>query len=154
MTGTTERPAAQTVAELVARHGLPLRVLAVEEEDDPNFGPVLRVVYTAPQRVDFRALVLDLAKAFRRRIDMRQVGERERTRRLGGVGVCGRTLCCATFLTQLEPVPVALTRQPGLWSDPERLTGRCGRLMCCLRFEPDDPPGPDGPDGPTRARLP
>ncbi|MDR1386745.1 MAG: hypothetical protein LBJ44_03980 [Propionibacteriaceae bacterium] len=143
--GATER----TVADLIERHDLKLRVLAVEEEDDPDFGPLVRIVYTAPQRVDFRALVIDLAKALRRRIDMRQVGERETAQQLGGLGLCGRQLCCATFLGRLEPVPVALARRLSEWTDPDRLTGSCGRLMCCLRFEPDPPDPPPDRSGPS-----
>jgi cell fate regulator YaaT (PSP1 superfamily) len=130
------------VLNLVAQHGLCLKVIGIEEiEADPEFGRVTRVLYTAPARVDFRALVVDLARALKCRIDMRQIGDREVAGRLGGVGVCGQCLCCATWLTRPLPVPVSLTRGLATVHEPERVVGVCGRLMCCLRYEAseDDP---------------
>jgi cell fate regulator YaaT (PSP1 superfamily) len=152
------RPAAirQTVLDLVARHGLNLRVVAIEAvDDDPEFGRLTRVFYTAPARVDFRALVVDLARALSCRIDLRQLGERDLAARLGGVGVCGQGLCCATWLAQPPPVPVTLTRGLPASHDTERLAGCCGRLMCCLRYEADPETAPAVPSGcPRAARKP
>jgi hypothetical protein len=127
------------VLDLIERHELNLKVVAVDlVEADPDYGRLVRVFYTAPARVDFRALVVDLARALRCRIDMRQIGDREAAGRVGGAGVCGLCLCCASWLDRPSPVPVSLTRSLPAAHEPERMVGCCGRLMCCLRYESGD----------------
>jgi len=96
----------------------------------------LRLQFTAPGRVDFRDLLRDLSKELKLRIEFRQVGPRDVARLLGGLGPCGRPLCCRTFLRQLRPIPLELAFDQGLFFSPERITGCCGRLMCCLAYEP------------------
>jgi cell fate regulator YaaT (PSP1 superfamily) len=95
----------------------------------------LTFVYTADERIDFRTLVLDLARRFGGRIEMRQVGARDEARRLGGIDTCGLVLCCASFLTDIKPVTVKQARNLGLPVEDSRLLGVCGRLKCCLMFE-------------------
>jgi cell fate regulator YaaT (PSP1 superfamily) len=95
----------------------------------------LTFVYTADERIDFRSLVLDLARRFGGRIEMRQIGVRDEARRLGGVDTCGLVLCCASFLTDIKPVTVKQARTLGLPVEDPRLLGVCGRLKCCLMFE-------------------
>ncbi len=95
----------------------------------------LTFVYTADERIDFRSLVLDLARRFGGRIEMRQVGVRDEARRLGGIDTCGLVLCCASFLTDIKPVTVKQARHLGLPVEDPRLLGVCGRLKCCLMFE-------------------
>jgi cell fate regulator YaaT (PSP1 superfamily) len=95
----------------------------------------LTFVYTADERIDFRRLVLDLARRFGGRIEMRQVGVRDEARRLGGIDTCGLVLCCASFLTDIKPVTIKQARNLGLPVEDPRLLGVCGRLKCCLMFE-------------------
>jgi cell fate regulator YaaT (PSP1 superfamily) len=95
----------------------------------------LTFIYTADERIDFRNLVLDLARRFGGRIEMRQVGVRDEARRLGGIDTCGLVLCCASFLTDIKPVTVKQARALGLPVEDPRLLGVCGRLKCCLMFE-------------------
>lgn len=91
--------------------------------------------YTADHRIDFRELVKDLARRFRTRIEMRQIGLRDATRIIGGIGYCGRELCCATFITRFEPVPVRVAKEQNLFLNPLKISGLCGKLMCCISFE-------------------
>lgn len=91
--------------------------------------------YLAERRVDFRELVKDLARAFQTRIEMRQIGVRDEAKALGGYGTCGRPLCCTTFLTSFEPVSIKMAKQQDLSLNPSKLSGLCGRLKCCLRYE-------------------
>jgi cell fate regulator YaaT (PSP1 superfamily) len=91
--------------------------------------------YTADGRVDFRQLVKDLAKEFRMRIEMRQIGVRDEAKMLGGMGVCGRHLCCASFMTSFEPVTIQKAKKQKIAINPTKISGLCGRLMCCLAFE-------------------
>lgn len=91
--------------------------------------------FTAEERVDFRALVKDLAHLFKARIEMRQIGVRDKARRLGGYGCCGQPLCCATFLKEFEPVTIRMAKEQRLSLDPSKVSGTCGRLLCCLMFE-------------------
>src|SRR4029078_568154 len=97
----------------------------------------LTIYFTAEQRVDFRALVRELASAFRTRIDLRQIGVRDEAARIGGVGRCGREYCCSTWLTELSPVNLALAKDQHLSLNPSQISGGCGRLLCCLRYEHD-----------------
>jgi len=97
----------------------------------------LTVYFTAEQRVDFRALVRDLASAFRTRIELRQIGARDEAKRLDGVGRCGRQYCCSSWLPELRPVSLALAKDQHLSLNPSQISGGCGRLLCCLRYEHD-----------------
>lgn len=93
--------------------------------------------FTAEGRVDFRELLKDLAALFKARIELRQVGAREETRVIGGFGPCGRRTCCSTFLTDLKPISIRMARDQGLHQNPNKVTGLCGKLMCCLKYEVD-----------------
>jgi len=93
------------------------------------------IYFSAPNRVDFRALVRDLAGQLRARVELRQVGPRDEARLQGGIGPCGRDLCCATFLKDFEPVSVRMAKEQDLPVNPMRIAGACGRLMCCLKYE-------------------
>jgi cell fate regulator YaaT (PSP1 superfamily) len=95
----------------------------------------LTIYFTAEQRVDFRALVRDLASLFRTRIELRQIGVRDEAARLSGVGRCGREYCCSTWLTELSPVNLALAKDQHLSLNPSQISGGCGRLLCCLKYE-------------------
>lgn len=128
--------AAVTARELIARHGLPMKVVGIDYLDrSDQFNRMVAVYFTAPHRVDFRALLSELARALEARVDLRQVGARDAARLIGGVGSCGRELCCTTFLTDFEPVSARLAKLQGLPSNPLQIAGACGRLMCCLKYE-------------------
>ncbi len=118
--------------ELVAKHRLRMKVSEAEWQWDRN---KLTVYFTAEKRVDFRALVRDMARSFRTRIDLRQIGVRDEARRLGGLGRCRRELCCRSWLTSIEPVTLQLAKDQGLSLNPSQISGACGRLMNCLRYE-------------------
>jgi len=111
---------------------LPMKLTRVEALFD---GSRLIFYYTAEGRVDFRELVRDLASQFRVRIEMRQIGVRDEARMLGGYGPCGRPLCCTTWLTSFEPVSIKMAKLQNLSLNPSKLSGMCGRLKCCLRYE-------------------
>jgi cell fate regulator YaaT (PSP1 superfamily) len=111
---------------------LPMKLARVEQLFD---GSRLIFYYTADGRVDFRELVRDLAAHFRARIEMRQIGARDEARMLGGYGACGRPLCCTTWLTSFEPISIKMAKQQNLSLNPSKLSGMCGRLKCCLRYE-------------------
>jgi cell fate regulator YaaT (PSP1 superfamily) len=117
---------------LVREHGLPMKVIAVDYLDEPN---VFTIYFGAPHRVDFRELVRDLAGHLRARVELRQIGPRDEARLQGGIGPCGRDLCCATFLKDFEPVSVRMAKDQDLPVNPLRIAGACGRLMCCLKYE-------------------
>jgi cell fate regulator YaaT (PSP1 superfamily) len=91
--------------------------------------------FTADGRVDFRELVKDLAAVFRMRIELRQIGVRDEAKIINGIGICGRTLCCATFLEEFQPVSIKMAKEQGLSLNPSKISGICGRLMCCLKYE-------------------
>ena len=116
----------------IRERNLPMKLARVEQLFD---GSRLIFYYTAEGRVDFRELVRDLAGHFRVRIEMRQIGVRDEARLLGGYGTCGRPLCCTTWLTTFEPVSIKMAKQQNLSLNPSRLSGMCGRLKCCLRYE-------------------
>ena len=128
-------------AKLVARrliksHDLPMKIVGVDYLDPATAPEELVVLYfTAPQRVDFRLLVGDLARALRSRIDLRQMGSRDAARLSGGIGNCGRDLCCASFLKDFEPVSLRMAKAQDLPANPMRISGACGRLLCCLKYE-------------------
>lgn len=120
------------VTERVRSHGLPMRISDTEWQWDRK---KLTVYFTAEQRVDFRALVRELAAQYRTRIELRQIGARDEAARLGGVGRCGREFCCSTWLTDLPPVSLSLAKDQHLSLNPAQISGGCGRLLCCLRYE-------------------
>jgi cell fate regulator YaaT (PSP1 superfamily) len=120
------------VKRLIRQHELPMKVVAIDYLD--GVGKVI-VYFSAPHRVDFRQLVRELAAQLRLRIDLRQLGPRDEARVQGGIGPCGRDLCCATFLKDFEPVSVRMVKDQDLPLNPLKISGACGRLMCCLKYE-------------------
>lgn len=122
----------QKTRELVAGHGLKMKVTEAEWQYDRN---KLIIYFTADKRVDFRQLVRDLARTFRTRIELKQIGVRDEAALLGGVGRCGRELCCSTWLPELRPVSLQLAKDQRLSLNPAQISGCCGRLMCCLMYE-------------------
>lgn len=116
----------------IKQHGLDMKLVGAEYSFDRT---KIIFYFTAEERVDFRALVRDLAKIFKTRIELRQIGVRDEAKILGGYGVCGKPLCCATFLRTFNPVTVKLAKEQNLPMNPAKLSGLCGRLMCCLSFE-------------------
>jgi len=129
-----EDDARRRVMDQVKRHALLMKVSDAEWQWDRK---KLTVYFTAEQRVDFRALVRDLASAFRTRIELRQIGARDEAKRLDGVGRCGRQYCCSSWLPELRPVSLALAKDQHLSLNPSQISGGCGRLLCCLRYEHD-----------------
>ncbi|MBO8157649.1 MAG: stage 0 sporulation family protein [Bacillaceae bacterium] len=119
----------------IAEHGLEMKLVDVEYTFDRN-----KVIFyfTADGRVDFRELVKDLAAIFKTRIELRQIGVRDEAKMLGGIGPCGRMLCCSTFLGDFEPVSIKMAKDQNLSLNPAKISGLCGRLMCCLKYENDD----------------
>lgn len=118
--------------EKVKKHNLPMKLLHAEYTFDNN---KLLFYFTAEGRVDFRELVKDLAAVFRTRIELRQIGVRDDTKFRGGLGPCGRELCCATHLCEFQPISIKMAKQQGLVLNPAKISGLCGRLMCCLTYE-------------------
>jgi cell fate regulator YaaT (PSP1 superfamily) len=116
----------------IRTNGLPMKVTAVDYVPATN---AFTIYFSAPGRVDFRALVRDLAGQLRARVELRQIGPRDEARLQGGIGPCGRDLCCATFLKDFEPVSVRMAKEQDLPVNPMRIAGACGRLMCCLKYE-------------------
>ncbi|MDQ6649238.1 MAG: hypothetical protein M3Z02_03885 [Actinomycetota bacterium] len=117
---------------LVRETGLPMKIVGVDFVEARN---AFTVYFSAEHRVDFRALVRDLAKTLAARVELRQLGARDEAKVQGGIGSCGRDLCCATFLKDFEPVAVRMAKDQDLPLNPMRISGACGRLMCCLKFE-------------------
>ncbi|MGB7213282.1 MAG: regulatory iron-sulfur-containing complex subunit RicT, partial [Gemmatimonadales bacterium] len=128
----TEDDARRKVVERVKHHQLTMKVSDTEWQWDKN---KLTIYFTAEQRVDFRGLVRDLASQFRTRIDLHQIGVRDEAARLTGVGRCGKEFCCSTWLTELSPVNLALAKDQHLSLNPQQISGGCGRLLCCLKYE-------------------
>ena len=131
------RAEAKLVAKrLIKKSELPMKVVGVDYVDSGNdFDELIVIYFDAPHRVDFRALVGELARSLRARIDLRQVGSRDAARLIGGIGNCGRDLCCATFLKDFEPVSLRMAKVQDLPPNPMKISGACGRLMCCLKYE-------------------
>ncbi|MFA5537270.1 MAG: stage 0 sporulation family protein [Bacillota bacterium] len=129
-----EQEAFEICLKKIKEHELPMKLIEVEYTFD-----VSKIIFyfTAEGRVDFRELVKDLAAVFRTRIELRQVGVRDEAKMLGGLGGCGRGLCCATFLGDFEPVSIRMAKDQGLSLNPTKISGICGRLMCCLKYEND-----------------
>ncbi len=118
--------------EKVVEHGLKMKLVDVEYTFDNN-----KVIFyfTADGRVDFRELVKDLAAIFRTRIELRQIGVRDEAKMIGGIGPCGKTVCCAQFLGEFDPVSIKMAKEQSLSLNPTKISGLCGRLMCCLKYE-------------------
>ncbi|VEI05355.1 PSP1 domain-containing protein [Kurthia zopfii] len=121
--------------EKIVEHNLDMKLVDVEYTFDRN---KIIFYFTAEGRVDFRELVKDLAAVFRTRIELRQIGVRDEAKMLGGIGPCGRMLCCSTFLGDFEPVSIKMAKDQNLSLNPTKISGLCGRLMCCLKYENDE----------------
>lgn len=124
----------RTVMDRARNHGLQMKISDAEWQWDRK---KLTVYFTADKRVDFRGLVRDLAALFRTRIELRQIGARDESKRLDGVGRCGRQYCCSSWLPELQPVSLSLAKDQRLSLNPTQISGGCGRLLCCLRYEHD-----------------
>ena len=129
-----ESKAAVIFNEKVAYRKLDMKLVDVEYTFD---GSKILFYYTAPSRVDFRELVKDLASVFRARIELRQIGVRDESKMLGGLGICGRPFCCKEFLSDFQPVSIKMAKEQGLSLNTLKISGSCGRLMCCLKYEQD-----------------
>ena len=127
-----EEEAYEVCEQKIENHGLNMKLVDVEYQFDGN---KICFFFTAEKRIDFRALVKDLAAEYRTRIELRQIGVRDEARRIGGLGVCGRSLCCKTFLDHFEPITSQMARDQNLSLSPSKISGLCGRLMCCLAYE-------------------
>ena len=118
--------------EKIAKHKLDMKLIEAEYTFDNN---KVLFYFTADRRIDFRELVKDLASVFRTRIELRQIGVRDETKILGGIGICGRPLCCSTYLSEFIPVSIKMAKEQNLSLNPTKISGVCGRLMCCLKNE-------------------
>ena len=127
-----EKEAFSICESKIVTHELPMHLVDVEFTFDVN---KIIFYFTAEGRIDFRELVKDLAAVFRTRIELRQIGVRDEAKMLGGIGCCGRPLCCATFLGDFEPVSIRMSKDQNLSLNPAKISGICGRLMCCLKYE-------------------
>lgn len=127
-----EKDAFQICLEKIAKHKLNMKLVEAEYTFDNN---KLLFYFTADGRIDFRELVKDLASVFRTRIELRQIGVRDETKIMGGVGICGRPLCCHTYLSEFAPVSIRMAKEQNLSLNPTKISGVCGRLMCCLKNE-------------------
>lgn len=122
----------EEVDKLITRHKLVMKIVDIEWQYDGN---KMTVFFTADHRVDFRELVKDLAANFKTRIELRQIGVRDEARRLGGIGICGLRQCCNTIITEFKPITTQHARDQDLPLNPSKISGNCGRLLCCLRYE-------------------
>lgn len=129
-----EKEAFDICARKIAERGLAMKLVNVEYTFDVN---KIVFYFTAEGRIDFRELVKDLAAIFRTRIELRQIGVRDEAKMMGGIGCCGRSLCCATFLDEFVPVSIRMAKEQSLSLNPTKISGICGRLMCCLKYEND-----------------
>jgi cell fate regulator YaaT (PSP1 superfamily) len=129
-----EEQALEKCRQKVAEYGLPMKVVKAEYNFD---GSRLVFYFTAEKRVDFRTLVRDLAKTFRSRIELKQIGVRDEAKLVGALGCCGRVLCCASFLCEINPISIKMAKQQNLPLSPMEISGTCGRLLCCLAYEND-----------------
>ncbi len=127
-----EREAFEICQKKIANHNLEMKLVDVEYTFD---GGKILFYFTADGRVDFRELVKDLAGVFRTRIELRQIGVRDESKMLGGLGICGRPFCCGSFLGEFQPVSIKMAKEQGLSLNPAKISGACGRLMCCLKYE-------------------
>ena len=127
-----ERKAFRICQEKISANKLDMKLVDVEYTFDNN---KILFYFTAEGRVDFRELVKDLASVFRTRIELRQIGVRDEAKMLGGLGICGRPFCCSSFLGEFQPVSIKMAKEQGLSLNPTKISGTCGRLMCCLKYE-------------------
>ena len=127
-----EKEAFQICQEKIKKHGLEMKLIDAEYTFDNN---KVLFYFTADGRIDFRELVKDLAAVFKTRIELRQIGVRDETKILGGIGICGRELCCHTYLSEFAPVSIKMAKEQNLSLNPSKISGVCGRLMCCLKNE-------------------
>lgn len=129
-----EREAYRVCLEKIRKHNLDMKLIDTEYTFDNN---KILFYFTADGRIDFRELVKDLAAVFKTRIELRQIGVRDETKILGGIGICGRPLCCHSFLSEFAPVSIKMAKEQNLSLNPTKISGVCGRLMCCLKNEED-----------------
>ncbi len=127
-----EKDAFKICLEKIRKHGLQMKLIDAEYTFDNN---KVLFYFTADGRIDFRELVKDLASVFKTRIELRQIGVRDETKLLGGIGICGRALCCHTYLSEFAPVSIKMAKEQNLSLNPTKISGVCGRLMCCLKNE-------------------
>ena len=127
-----EKEAFRICLKKITDHKLSMKLIGVEYTFDNN---KILFYFTADGRVDFRDLVKDLASVFRTRIELRQIGVRDEAKMLGGLGICGKPFCCSTFLGDFQPVSIKMAKEQGLSLNPTKISGTCGRLMCCLKYE-------------------
>ena len=127
-----EKEAYRICEQKIANHKLEMKLVNVEYTFDNS---KILFYFTADGRVDFRALVKDLASVFRTRIELRQIGVRDEAKMLGGLGICGKPFCCASFMGEFQPVSIKMAKEQGLSLSPVKISGTCGRLMCCLKYE-------------------
>lgn len=129
-----EKEAFEICQKKIKKHGLDMNLVDVEYKFDNS---KILFYFTADGRIDFRDLVKDLAAIFKTRIELRQIGVRDEVKRIGGNGVCGRELCCCSFLRNFETVSIKMAKEQGISLNPSKISGNCGRLMCCLKYEQD-----------------
>jgi cell fate regulator YaaT (PSP1 superfamily) len=129
-----EKEAAKIAEQKIADHKLEMKLVGVEYAFN---GSKITFYFTADGRVDFRELVKDLASVFKTRIELRQIGVRDEAKLLGGLGPCGRVICCKNFLSEFHPVSIKMAKEQSLSLSPNKISGLCGRLMCCLKYEQD-----------------
>ena len=129
-----EKSAFNICNQKITEHNLQMKLVDVEYTFDRN---KILFYFTADGRVDFRELVKDLAAVFRTRIELRQIGVRDESKKVGGLGICGRPFCCNTFLGDFQPVSIKMAKEQSLSLSPVKISGTCGRLMCCLKYEQD-----------------
>ena len=129
-----EKKAYDICTEKIAEHGLDMQLVSAEVAFD---GSKILFYFTADERVDFRELVKNLASVFHARIELRQIGVRDKAKMVGGLGICGRPFCCASFLDDFQPVSIKMAKTQNLSLNPTKISGTCGRLMCCLKYEQD-----------------
>ena len=127
-----EKEAYKICEQKIANHKLEMKLVNVEYTFDNS---KILFYFTADGRVDFRALVKDLASVFRTRIELRQIGVRDEAKMLGGLGICGKPFCCASYMGEFQPVSIKMAKEQGLSLSPVKISGTCGRLMCCLKYE-------------------
>lgn len=127
-----EKKAFKICEEKIAKHNLEMKLIEVEYTFDNS---KILFYFTADGRVDFRELVKDLASVFKTRIELRQIGVRDEAKMLGGLGICGRPFCCHSYMGEFQPVSIKMVKEQGLSLNPTKISGTCGRLMCCLKYE-------------------
>lgn len=130
-----EQGAFKLCKEKIEKFKLDMKLVDVEQQFDSS---KITFYFTAAQRVDFRELVKDLASVYRTRIELRQIGVRDEAKRIGGMGICGRKQCCSAFLTEFEQITTQLAKDQQLSLNPTKISGNCGRLLCCLRYEEEE----------------